>query len=226
MISKHLEISGCQLIAVYRHNRTRPLLLLFQIIINNPENDRLTKQNKKHITTVTQCKCKCECEGYYLLAEPTIESCNWIDFISVAYVSWYHWNCGRTQRQAATINQLACPSYSLYVQLLWYPMYYPRGMKARVSPVQWSKPHSILAPTQDSNPGGRIQNHKRWPLHYHCTVARQIEMPIQFGSILSCYTSQYIGTHTNYTSLNRKPSTDGTKNKNNSACFKNFTGPC
>ena len=29
---------------------------------------------------------------------------------------------GRTQCKAATINQLACPSYSLYVQLLWYPM--------------------------------------------------------------------------------------------------------
>ena len=48
-------------------------------------------------------------------------------------------------------------------------MYYPEGMKARVGPVQWSKPNSILASTQDSNPGGRIQNHKRWPLHYHCT---------------------------------------------------------
>ena len=102
--------------------------------------------------------------GYYLWLSPSIESCNWIDFISVAYASWYHWNCGRTQHKAATINQLACPSYSLYVQLLWYPMYYPGGMKARVSPVQWSKPHSILTPTQDSNPGGRIQNHKRWPL--------------------------------------------------------------
>ena len=50
------------------------------------------------------------------------------------------------------------------------PMYYPGGMKVRISPVQWSKPHSILAPTLDSNPGGRIQNHKRWPLHYHCTL--------------------------------------------------------
>ena len=30
--------------------------------------------------------------------------------------------------------------------------------------VQWSKFHIILAPNQDSNPGGRIQNHKRWPL--------------------------------------------------------------
>ena len=85
----------------------------------------------------------------------------------MAYSSRYHWNCGRTQRKAATINQLACPSCSLYVQLLWYPMYYPGGVKARVSPVPWSKPYSILAPTQDSNPGGRIRNHKRWPLHYH-----------------------------------------------------------
>ena len=65
--------------------------------------------------------------------------------------------------------KLTCSSYSFYVQLLWYPMYYPGGMKARVSPVQWSKPYSIFATTQDSNPGGRIQNHKRWPLHYHCT---------------------------------------------------------
>ena len=28
------------------------------------------------------------------------------------YARWYHWTCGRTQRKAATINQLACPSYS------------------------------------------------------------------------------------------------------------------
>ena len=87
----------------------------------------------------------------------------------MAYARWCHWRCGQTQLQAATINQFACPSYSLYVQLLWYPMYYPKGMKARVGPVQWSKPNSILIPTQDSKPGGRIQNHKRWPLHYHCT---------------------------------------------------------
>ena len=40
-------------------------------------------------------------------------------------------------------------------------MYYPKGMKARVSLVQWSKPYSILVPTQDSNLGGRIQNHKQ-----------------------------------------------------------------
>ena len=59
---------------------------------------------------------------------------------------------------AATISQLVCPSYSLYVQLLWYPMYYvPEGIKGRVSPVQRSKPYSILIgpPTQDSKPGGR-----------------------------------------------------------------------
>ena len=48
-------------------------------------------------------------------------------------------------------------------------MYYPEEMKAWVSPVQWLKPYRILAPTQDLNSGGRIRNHKRWPLHYHCT---------------------------------------------------------
>ena len=93
---------------------------------------------------------------------------NWLYL--VAYARWCHWRCGQTQLWAATINQFACPSYSLYVQLLWYPIYYPGGMKVRVSPVQWSKPNSRLAFTQDSNPGGRIQNHERWPLHYHYTL--------------------------------------------------------
>ena len=88
---------------------------------------------------------------------------NWL-FCGI-YACWNHWKCGRTQRKAATINQFACPNYSLYVQLLLYPMYYPGEMKARVSSVQWSKPYSILASTQDSNPGSMFQNHKRWPLH-------------------------------------------------------------
>ena len=30
-------------------------------------------------------------------------------------------------------------------------MYYPEGMKARVSPVQSIEPHRILAPTRDLN---------------------------------------------------------------------------
>ena len=57
-------------------------------------------------------------------------------------------------------------------------MYYPGEMKARVSLVQWSKPYTILAPTQDSNPGGRIQNDERWPLHYHCTQLQPIKIVI------------------------------------------------
>ena len=38
--------------------------------------------------------------------------------------------------------------------------------------VQWSQPYSTLAPTQDSNPGGLIQNHKRWPRTalYYCST--------------------------------------------------------
>ena len=52
-------------------------------------------------------------------------------------------------------------------------MYHPKEMKADVSPVQWSKPYSILTPTQDSNPGGRIQNHKRW--HYTTTAHKILD---------------------------------------------------
>ena len=73
-------------------------------------------------------------------------------------------------RLQPSINLHAPVTTFMFSCSLWYPMYYPGGMKARVSPVQRSKPHSILAPTQDPNPGGRIQNHKQWPLHYHCTL--------------------------------------------------------
>ena len=41
------------------------------------------------------------------------------------------------------------PSRCLDVRQDWYPMYYPEGMKARVSPVQSIEPHRILAPTRD-----------------------------------------------------------------------------
>ena len=44
-------------------------------------------------------------------------------------------------------------------QLFWYQMYYPGGMKARVSPDRSLIVYISL--TQDSNPGGLIQNHKR-----------------------------------------------------------------
>ena len=43
------------------------------------------------------------------------------------------------------------PSRCLEVWQDWYPIYYPEGMKARVSPVQSIEPHRILAPTRDLN---------------------------------------------------------------------------
>ena len=43
------------------------------------------------------------------------------------------------------------PSRCLDVRQDWYPMYYPEGMKARVSPVHSIEPHRILAPTRDLN---------------------------------------------------------------------------
>ena len=58
-------------------------------------------------------------------------------------------------RLQPSIN-LHAPVTACYIHLLWYPMYYPGGMKARVSPLQYSNPHSTLAPTQDSNSCGRI----------------------------------------------------------------------
>ena len=63
----------------------------------------------------------------------------------------------------------------------------PKGMKAQVCPVQWWKPHSISASTKDLNPGGWIQNHKQWPLHYHCTQFHFIDIFIWVFYIWSTY---------------------------------------
>ena len=60
-------------------------------------------------------------------------------------------------------------------------MYYPEGMKARVSPVQSIEPHRILAPTRDLNreplgPQSRVVT-TILPLH---TVPREPEVELDF----------------------------------------------
>ena len=69
----------------------------------------------------------------------------------------YRWIDSYSQRSRQTQSKLQLsirltPSRCLDVRQDWYPMYYPEGMKARVSPVQSIEPHRILAPTRDSNP--------------------------------------------------------------------------
>ena len=50
------------------------------------------------------------------------------------------------------------------------PMLLPRRDEGSGKLCTVIEPYSILAPTQNSNPAGRIQNHERRPLHYHCTL--------------------------------------------------------
>ena len=57
--------------------------------------------------------------------------------------------CKRSSKLQLSIR--FTPSRSLVVPQDWYPMYYPEGMEARVSPVQSIEPHRILAPTRNSN---------------------------------------------------------------------------
>ena len=107
---------------------------------------------------------------YWASLNPVTEVLHAVEltFISVANARW---RCAKNSFLGCNHQSTCMPSYSLYVQLLWYPMYCPKGIKAWVSPVEGSKPYSISAPTQDSNPGGRIQNHKRWPIHYLCILS-------------------------------------------------------
>ena len=56
-------------------------------------------------------------------------------------------NCHCKHNSKLQLSIRFTPSRSHYVQQDWYPMYYPKGMKARVSSVQSIEPHRILAPT-------------------------------------------------------------------------------
>ena len=68
----------------------------------------------------------------------------------------YHWidsihNCPCEHSSKLQLSIRFTPSRCLDVRQDWYPMHYPEGTKARVSPVQSIEPHRILAPTRDSN---------------------------------------------------------------------------
>ena len=66
------------------------------------------------------------------------------------------------------------PSRCLDVRQDWYLMYYPEGMKARVSPVQSIEPHRILAPTRDSKFFCTIKNETTtifWCSYFHSSVS-------------------------------------------------------
>ena len=122
----------------------------------------------------------------------------WVNLASVRhqkcmYLTRHHLSQALVSATNVTLPKINCskfaqlfrlqPSFNLHAQL--QPLYsaalvpnvLPRR-EARIRPVQWSKPHSISAPTQDSNLGGRIQNHKRWPLHYQYTpVTTTLRVP-------------------------------------------------
>ena len=76
-----------------------------------------------------------------IAAQPILEY-RWIDSIH---------NCPCEHSSKLQLSIRFTPSRCLDVRQDWYPMYYPEGMKARVSPVQSIEPYRILAPTRDSN---------------------------------------------------------------------------
>ena len=133
----------------------------------------LKKWKKQHFICSNVTLFIVPCNWYYFMTIITIESCNRIDYISVIYAWWCQWNVwkntcsSRLQLSIICMSQLqpSCSAAALVRNVL------PKGMKAPVSPVQWSRPYSILlASTQDSNLDGRIRNHKRWPPNYYCTL--------------------------------------------------------
>ena len=77
----------------------------------------------------------------WLLPSPSLNTVEWIVI---------H-NCPCEHSSKLQLSIRFTPSRCLGVRQDWYPMYYPEGMKARVSPVQSIEPHRILAPTRDLN---------------------------------------------------------------------------
>ena len=112
--------------------------------------------------------------SYGMAHHDRVMQLNWLYFCGICQM--IPLNLWPNTAQGCNHQSTCTPQLQPLCSAALVPNVLPEGMKARVSPVQWSKPHSISAPTQDSNPGGRIQNHKRWPLHYHCTQLAWIKL--------------------------------------------------
>ena len=80
----------------------------------------------------------------YLTASQPSPSLNTVELIVI-----HNRPCEHSSKLQLSIR--FTPSRCLDVRQDWYPMYYPKGMKARVIPVQSIEPHRILVPTRDSN---------------------------------------------------------------------------
>ena len=80
------------------------------------------------------------------------------------------------------------PIHCLDVRQDWYPMYYPEGMKARVSPVQSIEPHRILAPHSGLEPGTSgytVQSSN------HCTPFTSVTFSCRWHNLFIIY--RYLG---------------------------------
>ena len=101
-------------------------------------------------------------------------------------------NCPCEHSSKLQLSIRFTPSRCLDVRQDWYPMYYPKGMKARVSPVQSIEPRRRLAPTRDLNreplgPQSRVVT-TILPLHTNplnlTTLAQNWEMPAYSSQLL------------------------------------------
>ena len=107
-----------------------------------------------------------------ITAQPILEY-RWIDSYTVH-------NCPCEHNSPLQLYIRFTPSRCLDVRQDWYPVYYPEGMKARVSPVQSIEPHRILAPTRDSNqePPGPESRVVTSTLPLHTTIPLHTTLPL------------------------------------------------
>ena len=74
-----------------------------------------------------------------------------------------------TTETGAEHSAMLQPSINLHAPAALVPNVLPRRDESSVEPCAVIEASYWAAPTQDKNLGGRIQNYKRWPLHYLCT---------------------------------------------------------
>ena len=81
-----------------------------------------------------------------------------------------------------------CPGQNVLVKMSWWYFHWLNERICAAADVKWiyisvgaiylnNYKYKHHCPTQDSNPGGRIQNHKRWPLH---TTTAHLKGPADF----------------------------------------------
>ena len=110
---------------------------------------------------------------------------NWLHFCGMPLKVWPNTALGCNHQS------ICMPELQPLCSAALVPNVLPRRDEGLGKPCAVSVTLYYIGPTQDSNPDGRIQNHKQWPLHYHCTHYGHLSWEESQGSSRQTWVSMY-----------------------------------